>query len=208
MPYTEDQKAVAKALLAKPMTAEQLATATGMAKAELEQALSGMEEKGFVRKAVPAKGGEPKYALVSFVAQGVKRRMAAKGEKRFRVKMLIEGLSESEEGLKKHMDLLESRLRKEPYDVPAFKRSDATNFEKNYTAFFDMEMAVPSLRDVTYLIVNYGPSYIELLEPKRVELSLADTQEVLNEMLNAVHYYIGIIAELKREQIRQASKTG
>jgi hypothetical protein len=75
-----------------------------------------------------------------------------------------------------------------------------------FTTYIDMQFGAASFSDLIRMIIQYGPSSVELLSPKEASIGLQDMQETLNETVSAVHYYVGLVVQLK-EAMDKASKT-
>jgi hypothetical protein len=104
------------------------------------------------------------------------------------------------------MLILEEKLRKEPYGIIRLEKSTAEKTGENYNMFLDVEIATPEFKDLIYLIITYGPTSVEILEPAKIELNLSDAQEVLNSIVSAVHYYVSYILQLEMKELKKAQK--
>jgi hypothetical protein len=124
-----------------------------------------------------------------------------KTEGAYKINMIVEGLSSDEKALEKEMEVLENKLKGEKYKLLKFEKSDVSKGKDNYTQFFSVDVSVPDFSDIVYLIVQFGPSSVELLEPDEVRLDLAQVHEVLNEIASAVHYYVSFILHLKQKEL-------
>lgn len=212
MPYSDDQKAIARSLLGKPKTLEELRDELGVPANALLEALKGMIKLGVIEKA----GTTGKYKLIDQVLTGVGQKKVRGGETTeardegeakgpFKVKMIIEGASRTKDALEFQMAEIEKKLRKEKVQFGKFDRSSVEEQEGNFTMFIDTEIFASSLKSVVNLIINYGPTYVELLEPKKVELSMSETQETMNLVVQAVHYYVNLILQFQ-QNLLDASK--
>jgi hypothetical protein len=101
------------------------------------------------------------------------------------------------------MEVLENKLKAEKFTLLKFEKSDIAKEKDNCTMFFNVDLSVPEFSDIVYLIVQYGPSSVELIEPEKVELDLSQTQTVLNEIASAVHYYVSLILHLKHKELNE-----
>jgi len=192
--YTKDQETVARGLLKGPRAVEDLRKDTGLALKDINEALKGMINMGVV-----IKRKDNTYTLIDDVIKGVKK------ERNFHVKMFIEGMSEDKDELVRMMKNLEQKLREEPLDILEFKEGEPLKQETNYSMFFDLTVAVASFKDIISLIINYGPSSVELLKPSKVELGAPEAHAVLNDMTSAIHHYVGIIMQLRQELIKKGN---
>lgn len=192
----EEQK-IAKLLLAHAKSAEELREESSLTLPQVNDVL-----KRLIKLRLVERNEDEKYKLVNIIEQTVRGKGGEIAEN-YRVKMTVEALSQDKNALEKQMSLLESKLRSERVRIHKLERADTAKNDENYTSFMDIECSVASFSDVVNLIVNYGPSSVELLKPKDVRLSLGEAQDVLNEMTSAVHYYISLILSLKYAELMQ-----
>ncbi|MEM0372446.1 MAG: hypothetical protein QXO69_01195 [archaeon] len=196
--FSQEEQKIAKLLLAHPKTAEELRKESSLTLPQVNEAL-----KKLIKLRLVERTEDEKYKLVSIVEQGVRGKSAGEVIDNYRVKLTIEALSQSKEALEKQMELLESKLRSERVRVHSLERASAEQQGENFTSFISLDCSATSFSDVINLIINYGPSSIELVKPKEVRLSLSEAQEALNEVASAVHYYISLILSLKYAELMQ-----
>ena len=55
-------------------------------------------------------------------------------------------------------------------------------------------------------IISYGPSSIELIKPKKTELTQNEMQEILHQMSSAVYYYTSLIIQLRYADLVKKAK--
>ena len=193
--FSPEQQKITRSLLKKEKTIEELREELGIPANRLNEELKTLIQMKLIEKA-----GNNKYKLIDYVLKGVT--MPKKEvEGKYRVNMIVEGLSSDENALGKEMEVLEKKLKNEKYQLLKFEKSDIAKEKDNYTQFFNVDVFVPEFRDIVYLIVQYGPSSVELLEPTEVKLDLREAQEVLNEIASAVHYYVSFILQLKHNEL-------
>lgn len=114
-----------------------------------------------------------------------------------RVGMMIEALAISKEtaesALKKHME----KMGKEK-DIIIYKKdfrgakevdTPLPHIEKGYSQVVDVELAAENFDKLVYLVMNYGPSAIEILEPKNIVMDLGEAQGVLNSLASMIHTF-------------------
>lgn len=204
MEFSETQKTIAKCLLSHEKTLEEIRQETKYSPLEINEALKGLLKANLVEKTQ-----NDKYKLIDYIMGKVKQQkgvksMAKSGEKEvFRANLIIEGAADAQEVVEKQISLLESKLRKEPYEFAKIEKSTAEKIENTYCMFLDVDVSVPRFKDLIYLIINYGPSSVELLEPESVELSLHDAQELLNTVVSTVHYYTTYILQMHMQKNAQ-----
>jgi DNA-binding MarR family transcriptional regulator len=193
--FSSEQQKIARSLLKKEKTVEELRKELGIPANKLNEEL-----KSLIQMKLVEKRDNDRYCLLNYIVRGISMpRKELKGH--YKVNMIIEGLSSDEKALEKEMEVLEKRLKMEKYHLLKFEKSDISKEENNYTCFFNVNVSVPEFSDLIYLIVQYGPSSVELLEPTQVTLDLSEAQEVLNEVASAVHYYVSFILQLKQNEL-------
>ncbi len=193
--FSPEQQKIARSLLKKEKTIEELRKELGVPANKLNEELKTLIQLKLVEKT-----DNNRYKLIDYVLKGVTMpRKEVEG--RYKVNMIIEGLSSDEGALGKEIEILEKKLKNEKYKILKFEKSDIGKEKDNYTQFFNVDVSVPEFSDIVYLIVQYGPSSVELLEPTEVKLNLSEAQEVLNEIASAVHYYVSFILQLKHNEL-------
>jgi len=193
--FSPEQQKIARSLLKKEKTVEELREELNIPANKLNEEL-----KVLIKLRLVEKTENNKYKLIDYVLKGVN--MPKKEvEGQYKVNMIIEGLSTDEKALEKEMEVLEKKLKNEKYAILKFEKSDIAKEKDNYTQFFNVDVSVPEFSDIVYLIIQYGPSSVELLEPTEVRLDLTQAQEVLNEIASAVHYYVSFILQLKHKEL-------
>jgi len=193
--FSPEQQKIARSLLKKEKTIEELRKELGVPANKLNEELKTLIQLKLVEKT-----DNNKYKLIDYVLKGVTMpRKEVEGK--YKVNMIIEGLSSDEGALEKEIEVLEKKLKSEKYKILKFEKSDIGKEKDNYTQFFNVDVSVPEFSDIVYLIVQYGPSSVELLEPTEVKLNLSEAQEVLNEIASAVHYYVSFILQLKHNEL-------
>jgi predicted transcriptional regulator len=193
--FSPEQQKIARSLLKKDKTIEELREELGVPANRLNEELKTLIQLKLVEKT-----DNNKYKLIDYVLKGVvmpKKEVEGK----YKVNMIIEGLSSYEGALEKEIEVLEKKLKNEKYKILKFEKSDIAKEKDNYTQFFNVDISVPEFSDIVYLIIQYGPSSVELLEPTEVKLNLSEAQEVLNEIASAVHYYVSFILQLKHKEL-------
>ncbi len=90
--------------------------------------------------------------------------------------------------LKEHVEKFEKDQRVEVYTK---KFSDVEKFEVQgkvlFSAICEIEFLVKNFRDVVNLVLIYGPSACEILEPGRIEIELSEAQDILNTLGGIMH---------------------
>ena len=177
--YTDDQEKIARVLLKEPLTIEQLRENLDIPASELLSALKGLITLKVVEK------DKDKYKLIEKISTELNKDI----EKKFKIRMILEGSSSDKEAVTKQMDILTQKLKTEPIAIESFNKSELDEQEQVYSQHIDTEFWTESFENVIKLVINYGPTIVEVLEPQQTELNLAETQSALNELASGIHYY-------------------
>ncbi len=194
--YSEEQKRIAKLLLEKPMTLEELREKSGLSASAVNDALAGLVKLRVVERV------ENKYKLIDLIEKKLKPQV----EDNVRAVLIIEGISPEKEALEKQMALLEDKIKLEPMKIIRFEKGEVEKQDEDYSSFFEIEAWFSSLEDLFKVIINYGPSSVHLLEPKSFSLKANEAQSLVNTVVSAVHYYTSLIIMQKFKEYLQKKK--
>jgi hypothetical protein len=111
--------------------------------------------------------------------------------------MMIEAMAISEEAvassLKKHVE----KIEKEPgtlvysqnfHDVKEVEKP-LPNIEKGYSQVVEIEVMAENFEKMVMLVLTYGPSALEIIEPESVKLDMGDMQNILATLAMVVHRF-------------------
>ena len=114
-----------------------------------------------------------------------------------RAGMMIEAMAVSREAaesaLKKHLEKMEKEK-----GIIAYKKdfrgieevnTPMPNIPKGYSQVVDVEVAVENFDKLVYIVMNYGPSSIEILEPSKITIDFGEAQGILNSLASLIHTY-------------------
>jgi sugar-specific transcriptional regulator TrmB len=190
--YSELQKRIALLLMHEPKTAEDLNKQLNIPYSQLMEELKGMLKLDLISK----EGFPTYYKLKENIAQEIQRRKALseKDENKIRLKAIIEFQSVKKDslasGMKKVKDLLES----EPdFQVYAINEAEVIQEGEHYSSYFDINLSLKDFRAITKLIFSYSPSSIEVLKPRKIEITADDLQDSLVDMSDIVQSYLQTI---------------
>lgn len=76
------------------------------------------------------------------------------------------------------------------------------NVDKAYSRIVEAEAMIADIKTLMIIALSYGPSSIEVLEPKKLEISAADIQDISNMVAGVIHQFAaagigGIVATPK-----------
>ena len=98
----------------------------------------------------------------------------------------------AEQALKKHIEKLSSLPRIEVSNVSyggAREVKFSDKIPKAYSVVATCRVRAPSFYDFLNIIMVYGPSSIEILEPESLELGIAEMQNIANVVAGLVHKF-------------------
>lgn len=61
------------------------------------------------------------------------------------------------------------------------------NVEKAFSQVADVELMIKDLKTLIAISISYGPSSIEVLEPKKLEIGMGEIQDVANMVSGIIH---------------------
>jgi len=113
------------------------------------------------------------------------------------VSMTFEVLAVSEdvvkESLKKHIEKFSSDERAKVYkkDIAEIQEVEnpMKNVEKGFSQFCEINMIVKNMDNIIQLVIEYGPSSIEILRPNKLEIDIGEAQNILNTVANMMHTF-------------------
>jgi hypothetical protein len=109
----------------------------------------------------------------------------------------VEVLAVTEEAadtsLQKHVEKLEGEEHIIVY-MKDFKKAEKVDnpFRKGASAYskvVEVELIARRFEHLMYLVMNYAPSSIEILEPSKVQIELGEAQTMLNTVAELIHKF-------------------
>ena len=111
--------------------------------------------------------------------------------------MIIEVLAinreAAESALKKHIEGMEGEggtiiYRKDWHEVKEVKQA-LPGLEKSYATMVELELVTQNYEKLVFLVMNYGPSNVEILEPESIKLDLGQAQGILISVADMLHKF-------------------
>ncbi len=108
-----------------------------------------------------------------------------------------------EKSLKEHIEKLEKIktifLYKKDFSKIEEVEKPMKNVEKAYSQIVETEAMIKDIKTLIIIAISYGPSSIEILEPKKIEISAGEMQDISNMISGVIHRFAasgigGIIA--------------
>jgi len=107
--------------------------------------------------------------------------------------VLANGEEAARVGLERHMEKLENDERVKMYkkQFSDIKRVEKPfrNLKEGFSYVCESEFVAKNLEEVIKLVVEYGPSSIEILEPQELKLNITQGQNTLNFISSMMHKF-------------------
>jgi hypothetical protein len=62
--------------------------------------------------------------------------------------------------------------------------------EAAYSYVAELELVTQAYDQLIYLVMNYGPSSIEILEPEKLKIDMGEAQSILNSVAEMIHKFV------------------
>lgn len=66
------------------------------------------------------------------------------------------------------------------------------DIEKAYSYVVEIEMVSETFEKLVYLVMNYAPSALEILEPENLRIDAGEAQGILNSLSDMVHRFAAV----------------
>lgn len=114
-----------------------------------------------------------------------------------RVWLMFEALAVTEDVTKKSLESLIERLDKDErvkiykkdFSNPIKVDKPLKDIETGYSLTTEIELISKNFDDLVQIVTEYGPSAIELLEPKQLKMDCGEAQAVLNTISQMMHQF-------------------
>ena len=114
--------------------------------------------------------------------------------------MMIEALAVSEDAVKsaleKHVKkmALEKNVMVSRRDFKKIERIEKPlpNIEEAYSGVVELEVLAQNYDNLVTIVMNYAPSAVEILEPKKISIDAGEAQGILNSLSDLIHRFVGM----------------
>ncbi|NIO19713.1 MAG: hypothetical protein GTN76_02945 [Candidatus Aenigmarchaeota archaeon] len=111
--------------------------------------------------------------------------------------MMVEAMAISKEAvgsaLKKHMERMEKEkcllIYKKDFQETREIEKPLPDIPKGFSQVVDIEAVAENFDRLVYIVLNYGPSSIEILEPHKMEIDVGQAQGILNTIATMIHRF-------------------
>ncbi len=126
------------------------------------------------------------------IKETVKKRMKDGWIKlRADIEVLAISKEAAESSLRKHIDLMKHEndllIYEEKFDEAVKVKSPFQSVNEAYSLVVEISMLARRFDSLAYLILNYAPSSIEILEPSKITMDMGQAQGLLNSLAELVH---------------------
>ncbi len=160
-------------------------------------------------KIVVKEGYPPKYRLADNIQEALKPEDWESVEG-IRIHAVIEAQSIDENALKKALEQILKKLKKEPglhvvhHAIPELERLDTGA----YSGYVEVKLAAEGFEPLMRFLFNYGPSVIEVLGPEKIMIDAADLQRGLLDAAGMIQGYVDYISQLMtKKELEEFNKT-
>ncbi len=114
-----------------------------------------------------------------------------------RVWMMVEALAISEDAVKsaleKHIEKMEREknfiVYKKEFGKVHKVQNPLPNIEEGYSYVVELECLSKNFERIIHIVMNYGPSAVEILEPEKIEMDMGEAQGILNAIAEILHRF-------------------
>jgi len=111
--------------------------------------------------------------------------------------MMMEAMAISKEAvesaLKKHTERMEKEkcllIYKKDFQETREVEKPLPDIPKGFSQVVDIEAVAENFDRLVYIVLNYGPSSIEILEPDKVEIDIGQAQGILATIATMIHRF-------------------
>lgn len=111
--------------------------------------------------------------------------------------MVFEAVAPTEEDLRdslhEHVEEFaneeEVEIEEKDYDDMKELENPHPGLEKGYSQVCELKAYIENYPSAVSLCMSYGPTYVQVEEPDRLEMNLAETQDSLQKVVDMMHQY-------------------
>ena len=111
--------------------------------------------------------------------------------------MMVEALAISEDAVKsaleKHIEKMEREknfiVYKKKFGKVHKVQNPLPNIEEGYSYVVELECLSKNFERIIHIVMNYGPSAVEILEPEKIEMDMGEAQGILNAIAEILHRF-------------------
>ncbi|MDY6768920.1 MAG: hypothetical protein SVW02_02320 [Candidatus Nanohaloarchaea archaeon] len=100
----------------------------------------------------------------------------------------------AKESLQDHLDNLEAERSVSSFTAEVDEVSEveqpSPGVDQGYSQVAEIEMEVSSFAELVELVINYGPTSVDVHAPERVEMDLREVRDALNAVAQIMHQFL------------------
>lgn len=119
------------------------------------------------------------------------------------VKIILEIVGAPKEHVEETLNQVIDKLTKEEGVEIVNKHIEGSKPLKNkfFSTFADLEVKVKDNNKLLSICFDYMPSSIEIMEPQKLDLSMGEMTDILNDLLARLHKYDMLVRNIHAENI-------
>jgi hypothetical protein len=98
-----------------------------------------------------------------------------------------------DESMKNHIENMDSNegieIVKKEEDETVEMKNPHESLEKGFSKVIELEVEFKDFTTALETVVNYGPTYVQFLEPENFEMGMKEAQESLQTVADTMHQY-------------------
>jgi len=114
--------------------------------------------------------------------------------------MMIEALAVNEQAVKNALEMHVDKMGREKNVLIAKKEFKKTqkvdkpfpNIETAYSSVVELEVLTKDYDKLVFIVLNYAPSAIEIMEPKKIGMDAGEAQGILNTLAEMMHKFVAM----------------
>ncbi len=100
----------------------------------------------------------------------------------------------AQESLDNHLEQLENESSVSSFtaDVDEVSRVEqpSPDMDEGYSQVAEVDMDVDSFSELVEMVINYGPTSVDVKAPERVEMDLREVRDALNAVAQIMHQFL------------------
>lgn len=205
--FSPEQKRIAHAMFrGGPKTIEELHKGLGLSFDVLSKELKELLKM----KLVVVEGYPSKYSLKKEILEELKRRkdLSEDDANQLRLRVIIDVQALVEEVATKSLNEVEKALQADSdFTIYELVKAQPIKKDETVTSYLEADLSVKDYKSLVKLMYFFGPTSVEVLKPKKLEISMSDLQEGLMdmaEMIQAYNYHI--LKNMKKDELERFQK--
>lgn len=98
------------------------------------------------------------------------------------------------ESLDDHLEKLESERAVSAFDADLDDAEEVDNphpsLETGYSRVAEVELTVDGFADLVELVINYGPTSVDIQAPDTVEMDIGEVRDAMNSVAQLMHQFL------------------